>query len=54
MCAAATIKLRPYDLRHHGLIKLAEKTQNSLYSKLRGISHRSCFGKSIPTFAYQR
>jgi integrase len=36
MCAAAGIKLRPYDLRHHALTKLAEKNPEQVVLKIAG------------------
>jgi len=36
MCAAAGIKLRPYDLRHHALTKLAETSPENLVLKIAG------------------
>jgi integrase len=36
MCAAAGIKLRPYDLRHHALTKLAETNPENLVLKIAG------------------
>lgn len=36
MCAVAGIKLRPYDLRHHGLTKLAEKNPEQVVLKIGG------------------
>ena len=36
MCAAAGIKLRPYDLRHHALTKLAETQPEHLVLKIAG------------------
>jgi Fe2+ or Zn2+ uptake regulation protein len=36
MCAAAGIRLRPYDLRHHGLTKLAEKHPEQVVLKIGG------------------
>jgi len=36
MCAAAGIKLRGYDLRHHGLTKLAEKNPEQVVLKIAG------------------
>jgi len=36
MCAAAGIKLRPYDLRHHALTKLAETQSEHVVLKLGG------------------
>jgi integrase len=36
MCAAAGFKLRPYDLRHHGLTKLAEKNPEQVVIKIAG------------------
>lgn len=36
MCAAAGIRLRPYDLRHHGLTKLAEKNPEQVVLKIAG------------------
>jgi integrase len=36
MCATAGIRLRPYDLRHHGLTKLAEKNPEQVVLKIGG------------------
>jgi integrase len=36
MCVAAGVKLRPYDLRHHGLTKLAEKNPEQVVLKVAG------------------
>lgn len=36
MCAAANVRLRPYDLRHSGLTKLAEKNPEQVVLKIAG------------------
>ncbi|MBZ5549926.1 MAG: tyrosine-type recombinase/integrase [Acidobacteriia bacterium] len=36
MCAAAGVKLRPYDLRHHALTRLAEKNPEQVVLKIAG------------------
>jgi integrase len=36
MCAAANVRMRPYDLRHHGLTKLAEKFPEQVVIKIAG------------------